>query len=173
MAPGTRRLLMIGFLAVSALIPMTIVYRMAPRAPSGQPALVYFEAGMIPIFRDDFNRSAAGPRVIIFLSPTDPTALASARSLEKALAEGADSLLKVFLVWHPQSSADRRAPPNSLLSVVDDPRVAQFFDVERLLWRELKPAAPASLFPAGTMWETSPPAPAWSGPIAELALHLP
>ena len=52
MEPKTRRNLLLGaFLGVSLLIPSLILYRMAPRAPRGQQALVYFEPACCPYSR--------------------------------------------------------------------------------------------------------------------------
>lgn len=163
---------MIAFLALSVVIPMVIVYRMAPRTPRGQQSLVYFEAEMMPILREDFNRAASQTRVFVFLSPTDPQAAGAAQGVESALQAKPGSAVKVFLIWQPLSAADRRGPPNPLLSLVRDSRVAQFFDIERVLAGQLKPSAAVLVFDAGAKWENAPPSPSWSGPVSGLGQHL-
>lgn len=174
MEPKTRRNLLLGaFLGVSLLIPSLILYRMAPRAPRGQQALVYFEPGMLPILKEDFNSAADRIRVIVFLSPADSKASDAAGVLQAALSARPALAAKVFLIWQPLSGADHRPPPNSLLALVTDPRVAQFADSQRVLSQLLKPGADAMVFPAGVRWDADPPVAASQCAVRDLASRLP
>jgi hypothetical protein len=78
--------------------------------------------------------------------------------------------LQVFTVWEPVLPTDFRAPSTASLRRLHDPRVAQFWDRERLLSRALGERDRESIawdhiaiYEPGKLWQDSPPSPAFEG----------
>lgn len=74
------------------------------------------------------------------------------------------------MVWEPVLPTDLGAPSTATLRRASDPRVSQYWDKEHIVSRLLGEHDRASLvwdyvavYRAGTIWETAPPQPAYSG----------
>ncbi len=111
-----------------------------------------------------------------------------ASALNDLLAEFDHAPLRVFVVWEPVIWSDIAPPTSAALRLVDDSRAIQYWDGARALSDEIlrtirnDPArfgfdeAPSedfvvwdvvAVFPKGSRWDASPPAPLYQGaPVA-------
>lgn len=113
-----------------------------------------------------------------------------ASALQNILDKHPDPTLRVLVVWEPVIPTDVARPTSGTLGRLHDPRVAQYWDGERSLSREMVRAVRAdparyhferempedfvvwdvvALFPPGTVWESDPPVPTYyGGPVVEV-----
>lgn len=120
-----------------------------------------------------------------------------ASALQEVLEQHPDVPLRAFVVWEPVLRTDLTAPATKKLSIVADPRVAQFWDPDRVLSTELVQNALARperyplprdvppvtvdtiawdvllLFPPGATWSDGPPGPMMLGaPVVDAVSAL-
>jgi hypothetical protein len=65
-----KRTWKIGLTAVLLAIVAGAYFSWPGHAPAGQPILIELDGKAIPALQPEFNRAAAGLRVILLLSPT-------------------------------------------------------------------------------------------------------
>ena len=114
--------------------------------------------------------------------------LRGASALDDLLAEFPDARLHVLVVWEPVLPSDIAAPLTKVLGLLDDPRVIQYWDPDRVVSEDLVRAVNAdparyrleealppgfiawdvvAVFGSGVRWESELPVPAYyGGPVA-------
>ena len=77
---------------------------------------------------------------------------------------------RIFVVWEPVLFTDWLSPSTATLGRVSQTRAAQFWDKERLISHSIGEHDRRSIvwdyiavYPRGTLWQTSPPEPLYSG----------
>ena len=77
---------------------------------------------------------------------------------------------RIFVVWEPVLFTDWLSPSTATLGRVSQTRAAQFWDKERLISHSISKHGRRSIvwdyiavYPRGTLWQTSPPEPLYSG----------
>jgi len=113
-----------------------------------------------------------------------------ASALNDLLANFPNARLQVQVVWEPVLRSDVAAPPTMLLGLLDDPRVAQYWDPGRVVsedfvrtvnanparYRLEEPLPPGfiawdavAVFGGDARWEDDLPVPAYyGGPVVEV-----
>jgi len=136
-------------------------YMISGGTPSGQPALANIDSRTVPVLQAEFNRHPEQMRVVLLLSPTCPTCLEGASSVEKIL-DNHSILATVFAVWEPMLPTDWAPPGRLALRRLQDPRVRQYWDPDHLVAKLFKEA--------GQTWKVQPECCELNGFLWDLAV---
>jgi hypothetical protein len=154
--------------------------------PSGQPALEHLTRA--DALKVHFNRYPTQWRVLILLAPSCSYCLKGATVVERILRSRAKEPVTVLVVWQPMLATDWGRPGTGSLGRLSDPRVRQFWDVNRTIADALKRSFPAredtigccvtdgvwwdlmAVFPPGADWNEAFPEPLLlDGTVEEVA----
>src|SRR5215471_17693415 len=108
----SRKTLGITLGIVAPLVIAGTYFMMSGGTPPGQPALANIDSRTLPVLQAEFNRLAEQMRLVLLLSPTCPTCLEGATSVEKIL-DNHSTPTTIFAVWEPILPTDW-APPGRL-----------------------------------------------------------
>jgi hypothetical protein len=161
----------------------------AASAPAGQPAMVEINDQTLLTLKTEFNRTSAGNRVILLLSPTCPTCLQGSSAIENVLKNQVTNSVAVFAVWEPMLPTDWSKPGTSVLRRLGDSRVRQFWDPNHIVAIALRQAERAgkpdcctrngflwdviAAYGPGAQWKEMLPAPIlFNGTMVETAPKL-
>jgi hypothetical protein len=86
------------------------------------------------------------------------------------LASFAGKPVRTFVIWEPVLATDWTHPSPETLSRIPDPRVAQFWDKQRLISHSMGEHDRRSIvwdyiavYPRGALWNNRPPEPIYDG----------
>lgn len=156
-----------------------------PADPGASPPIPRVSAADLDPLRRVFNGGVDGPRVIVFFSSGCASCDTGSAALQAMLGK-VERPLTVLAVWEPVSPTDPPPTPAMLDNLVD-PRVHQVWDPDHVLSAQMRaaelahPSSPpqaaarmdkrpdgliydtAAVFPPGTRWDSTLPAPTYLG----------
>lgn len=120
---------------------------------------------------DDFNKGAGKPRFVALLSSTCPACVFGAKAVQASILDAyPDADMAVQIVWIDMLPTDGRDAVVKIARMFSDPRVKQYYDVDRLAGRAISShllyenAGPAwdiyVFFDGEAVWGETPPKPA-------------
>jgi hypothetical protein len=133
-----KRAWIVSLSVIAVLLLVGLHFTRTSHTPVGQPALVDLRTSQLSTLQDEFNRESANTRVILLLSPTCPTCLQGASTVENILKRHPHSQIVVFAVWEPMLPTDWSKPGTSVLQRLSDNRVRQFWDFDHTVASALK-----------------------------------
>jgi hypothetical protein len=173
----SRKSLVIALGIAAPLIAAGAYFLSPAGTPPGQPALATIGENTLAGFQAEFNQSSNTARLVLLLSPTCPTCLEGASSVEKILKDHSQPPVTVFAVWEPILPTDWAPPGRLALRRLGDARVRQYWDPRHLIATEFKESGQkwkrqpdccelngflwdlAAVFAPGEQWRNGPPEP--------------
>lgn len=183
MALLPRRALWITLLVVAIGLGLLALRLMAPgSAPGGKQALTHLGPTSIAALTERFDAAADSTRLLVLLSPTCVMCVRGASALQGVFYEIGDRRVRAFVVWEPVLPSDKGPPGATALAQLEDPRVEQFWDPERILSGRILSAARrgvpelalfsgdqeaawdlVAIYPPGVRWKDEVPTPVYVG----------